>query len=133
MTSGTLEASGISSPVLIRRDKYGIPYVEADNDDDAWYGLGFCQGQDRAFQIEVFLRTVRGTVAEIVGHEAIPIDRLSRRIGFQRVAERQLECLDDETLRMVQAFARGITDGVRVGCHRQAHEFTSQAKPVFCY
>lgn len=130
VTSGTLEVSGISSPVFIRRDNYGIPYVEADNDDDAWYGLGFCQGQDRAFQIEMFLRTARGTVAEIVGHEAIAIDRLSRRIGFQRVAERQLEYLDDEILRMLQAFARGITDGARIGCHRQAHEFTLlRAKP----
>lgn len=122
--SGTLGVFGISRPVLIRRDHYGIPYIEAENDDDAWYGLGFCQGQDRAFQIEVLLRVIRGTMAELVGSKALPIDRLSRRIGFRRAAEQQLECLDDEIRQMLDAFAHGVNDGMRIGCRRQAHEFT---------
>ena len=77
ITAGTLELPGVSEAVLIRRDGYGIPYVEAEGDADAWYGLGFCHGQDRAFQIETLLRTVRGTLAELVGPTGLPVDRLS--------------------------------------------------------
>jgi len=130
ITSGTLKVPGISGPILIRRDQYGIPYIEAENDDDAWYGLGFCQGQDRAFQIEILLRVVRGTLAELVGSEALPIDRLSRRIGFRRVAEQQWGILDNDIRRILEVFTRGVTEGARIGCRRQAHEFTLlRAKP----
>ncbi len=47
--SGTIETHGIEGPVLIRRDRFGIPCIEAQEDHDAWFGLGFCQGQDRAW------------------------------------------------------------------------------------
>ena len=36
---GTLTVPGIHQPVCIRRDAYGIAYVEAQEDADAWYGL----------------------------------------------------------------------------------------------
>ena len=52
ITQGTLRVPGLRQPVTIRRDGYGIPTIDAANDEDAWYGLGFCQGQDRGFQIE---------------------------------------------------------------------------------
>jgi penicillin amidase len=131
MTNGTLKVLRITRPVLIRRDHYGIPYIEAEGDEDAWYGLGFCQGQDRAFQIETLLRVVRGTLAELVGPKALPIDRLSRRIGFRHAAEQQLKALDDETRHILEAFARGVTDGARIGCRRPAHEFSLlRAKPT---
>ncbi|MEA3346199.1 MAG: penicillin acylase family protein [Chloroflexota bacterium] len=123
ITSGTLEAPGINQPVLIRRDRYGIAYIEAEGDEDAWYGLGFCHGQDRAFQLEGLVRIVRGTMAELIGPEALPLDRLSRRIGFHHAAEQQLETLDDEVRRILEAYAQGATEGARLGCRRKAHEF----------
>jgi acyl-homoserine lactone acylase PvdQ len=55
---GTVEVTGIHQQVTIRRDAYGVPYIEAQNDEDAWYGLGFCHGQDRAFQLEGLVRVV---------------------------------------------------------------------------
>lgn len=122
-TTGSLEVAGIDRPVVIRRDRYGITYVEAEGDTDAWYGLGFCHGQDRAFQLETLSRLVRGTTAELIGPPMLPLDRLSRRIGFQRVADGQLEALDDDTRAMLEAYARGVTDGATVGCARPAHEF----------
>jgi penicillin amidase len=121
--AGTLKVSGVSRPVLIRRDGYGIAYIEAEGDNDAWYGLGFCHGQDRAFQLEGLLRVVHGALAELVGPAALPVDRLSRRIGFLRTAEQQLKVLDDESRQTLEAYARGVTDGAQVGCRQSAHEF----------
>src|SRR5512145_2278119 len=106
ITSGTLKVAGIRQPVVIRRDSYGIAYIEAENDDDAWYGLGFCQAQDRAFQLESRLRVVHGRVAEMVGAAALPVDRLARRIGFAHAAEQQFTRLDDDIRRMLEAYAR---------------------------
>jgi penicillin amidase len=124
ITSGDLQVSGITRPVMIRRDQYGIPHIEAENDDDAWYGLGFCQGQDRAFQIETQLRVVRGTLAELVGPSALAVDRLSRRIGFSYSAEKLRKKLSGEIRKLLESFVLGVNDGVVKGCRRKAHEFT---------
>src|SRR3984957_2220007 len=76
--AGKLTVPGVRDKLVIHRDRWGIPYVEANNDEDAWFGLGFCHGQDRAFQLEILLRIVRGTLAELVGIAALRVDRLSR-------------------------------------------------------
>ena len=72
--SGEIEVTGARSAVTIRRDRYGIPYIEAESDEDAWYGVGFCQGQDRAFQLEMLLRIARGTVSELAGPAGLGMD-----------------------------------------------------------
>jgi penicillin amidase len=122
ITRGTLGVRGIDRDLVIRRDEHGIPYVEAQTDADAFYGLGFCQGQDRAFHLELLLRLVHGTLSEVVGAEMLPVDRLSRRVGFTRIARDQLPLADERTRAQLEAFARGINDGVRLGLPHKPHE-----------
>jgi penicillin amidase len=119
---GTIRVPGMREAVTIRRDSHGIAYVEAGSDDGAFYGLGFCQGQDRAFHLELFRRAARGTVSEVVGAEMLPVDRLSRRIGFARIAAAQLPLLDDATRLQLESFARGVNDGTRLGLPKRPHE-----------
>lgn len=123
VSSGVLEVSGTESEVTIRRDQYGIPYIEATNDLDAWYGLGFCHGQDRAFQMEMLLRLTRGTLSELVGSSGLAIDRLSRRIGFHHFAELQADSLESKDREVITAYCRGVWEGSSIGCDRVAHEF----------
>ena len=59
---GDLAVPGLRDRVTVRRDKYGVPHIDAAGDADAWFALGFCQGQDRAFQLETNLRVGRGTL-----------------------------------------------------------------------
>ncbi|MBL9026974.1 MAG: penicillin acylase family protein [Myxococcales bacterium] len=119
---GTIHATGLHAAIEIRRDAHGIPSIFAQNDDDAFFGLGFCHGQDRAAQLELLVRTVRGTLAEVAGEEGLPVDRLARRIGFKRAAGAQLEVARPEVRAQLDAYARGITAGVRLGAKRRAHE-----------
>ena len=120
---GTVRLHGIAGPVTIRRDQWAIPHIEAANDEDAWFGLGFCQGQDRAFQLELRLRTVRGTLSQLVGSKTLAIDRLSRRVGMRYAAEQQLRVLASDVRAHIDAFARGINAGIAHGLPRPAHEF----------
>jgi penicillin amidase len=79
----------------------------------------------------MLLRTTRGTLAEIVGPAGLPLDRLSRRIGFHHSAKAQMEVLDPEIRQMLAAFARGVTDGARLGSQKPAHEFALlRARPT---
>jgi penicillin amidase len=124
ITSGEIRLPGIGHPVVIRRDRYGIPYIQAETEVDAWYGLGFCHGQDRAFQLEILRRTSRGTMAELIGPQGLQMDRLSRRFGFHHYAKQQMGALDADIHQTLKAFADGVTHGTSVGCKQQAHEFT---------
>ena len=91
VTGGTLEVSGLRGPVSIGRDRYGIPFIEAEDELDAFYGFGFCQGQDRAFQIELSMRAAAGTLSELFGPATLGVDRLTRRAGLSHAARQQLE------------------------------------------
>ena len=122
-TRGRLTVAGLRGPLQIHRDRWGIPYIEAGNDDDAFFGLGFCHGQDRAFQLEVLLRAIRGTLSELVGVAALPIDRMSRRIGFAFASRQQLACLDADVRAQLVAFAAGVNAGTTAGLPRRPHEF----------
>ena len=64
-TRGTLRVEGLGAQVIVNRDRWGIPHVDAHTAADAWFGLGFCHGQDRAFQLELLARAGRGTIAEM--------------------------------------------------------------------
>ena len=123
ITGGVLTVSGIERPVVIHRDRYGIPYIQAKSDEDAWYGLGFCQAQDRAFALETMLRAARGTLSEMVGVRGLPVDRLSRRLGILHSARPHLDVLDSDVRAVFDSFARGVTDGLSAGAARPAHEF----------
>ena len=75
--TGALTVAGIEAPVTIRRDRFGIPHIDAASTVDAWFALGFCQGQDRTFQLEATRRVLHGTLSALVGADGLPIDRLS--------------------------------------------------------
>lgn len=119
--TGEHRVPGLVAPLTVRRDKFGVPTVEADNDADAFFGLGFVQAQDRGFQLEALVRVVRGTMAALVGKKALPLDRLSRRIGFRRASGPQLAVLDADIRTALDAFTRGINAGRQFG--RPPHEF----------
>jgi penicillin amidase len=123
VTRGTVTAPGLERPVRIRRDRWGVPTIDAATDADAWYGLGFCHGQDRSFQLETLLRVTRGTLAELAGERGLSVDRLARRIGFLESARQQLPLLEPDTQAMLAAYAAGVTAGATLGVPRPAHEF----------
>jgi penicillin amidase len=121
-TRGRIEVEGIGAKIDVRRDRWGVPHIRAGSDADAWFGLGFCHGQDRAFQLEMIQRAARGTLAEIVGRDAVAMDRLSRRIGFYRAAESRLRAQDEAYRDLAAAYAAGVNAGRTRGLRRRPHE-----------
>ncbi len=122
-TSGDLRVPGLAAPIAVRRDKWGVPHIEAANEADAWFALGFCQAQDRGGQLEVLWRVARGNLAEWVGVAALGADRMSRRIGFFRSAISQWPHLGEVEQAVLQAYVAGINAGFAKGLSRPPHEF----------
>ena len=57
---GTIELRGLEGPVRVRRDRWGVPHVEAAGAPDLWFAQGFCHGQDRLWQMDFYRRVVSG-------------------------------------------------------------------------
>ncbi len=107
-TRGRLRVMGPTEPIEIRRDRWGVPHVRARTRHDLWFGQGFCHGQDRLWQLELYRRTATGRLAEIGGRAALPADRLMRTLGLARVAEREAEELDPAMRSELDAFCAGV-------------------------
>ena len=105
---GSLVAAGLSAPVDIVRDAYGVPHITASNDHDLYFAQGFVHAQDRLFQMDMERRVARGELAEVYGEQALPADRLFRHLGFAARAPAFFASLPERT----KAIARAYCDGV---------------------
>ena len=113
--SGRLRVEGVRETLSVTRDRWGIPHVRARNDEDAWFGLGFCQGQDRPFQLGTLARVAKGRLSESLGPEGLACDRYVRRMGIPQGADALWAAQTDTTRASISAFAAGIEAGMREG------------------
>ncbi len=105
---GTIELPGLEGPVRVRRDRWGVPHIEADHSADLWFAEGFCHGQDRLWQMDFYRRVVSGRVSEFAGPDGLPVDRLMRTLGMRRTAEREEASLDPELRALLERFCEGV-------------------------
>jgi penicillin amidase len=49
---GTVEVTELHGPVRIRRDRWGVPHIEADVRDDLFFAQGYCHAQERLWQMD---------------------------------------------------------------------------------
>src|SRR5678815_5285217 len=106
-----VQVQGIKDRITIRRDDRGIPYIEAQNDEDLFFGQGYATAQDRLWQMDLFRRTARGELAEVFGTLSPSIldqDKLHRTYGFAQVAEAEAAAASQRTRTVLEAFARGV-------------------------
>lgn len=52
-TKGSIELAGLSGPVDVKRDSYGIPQIYASSDADLFMAQGYVQAQDRFYEMDV--------------------------------------------------------------------------------
>lgn len=107
-TEGDLGLVGITAPVSVTRDEFGIPTIRAANLSDLYAGLGFAHAQDRLWQMEFSRRLGQGRLSEILGEDALGIDRFMRTLGLYRVAEGTLAHLNDQTRAWLESYADGV-------------------------
>lgn len=87
---GTLSLQGVSAPVIVTRDNFGIPHIQANNKLDALRALGFVQASERLFQLEMARRLTQGELSELFGDAALGMDKLYRSLMLKRSVERMI-------------------------------------------
>jgi len=105
---GKITVPGITKPVEIIRDSYGMPHIYAQTDADAYFALGYCMAQDRLFHMDLMRRAARGKLAEILGKDLIPVDRFFRTITAGKSCEEIAAAYKPETLSAAKDYAAGV-------------------------
>lgn len=80
---GTVAVPGVSEPVEIVRDKWGVTHIYAKNQDDLFFAQGYAMGQDRLWQLYMWRMEHEGRLSEILGPAAFARDRQTRLLMFR--------------------------------------------------
>ncbi|MBM3190072.1 MAG: penicillin acylase family protein, partial [Chloroflexi bacterium] len=93
----------------ILRDDYGVPHISAPSNRALFYAYGYAVAQDRLWQLDLFRRAARGTMAEVLGASALASDRAERRDGYTEAEYQALfDALPDEAQLVLSAYRNGI-------------------------
>ncbi|MFZ1268402.1 MAG: penicillin acylase family protein, partial [Anaerolineae bacterium] len=106
--NGTLSLPGLTAPVEIIRDRWGVPHIYAANDHDVFFAQGFVHAQDRLWQMELNRRLATGRLSEMLGDLALDTDRATRTFGFERLGRADWELLPAEDRQRIEAYCAGI-------------------------
>ena len=112
---GELAAAGLEGAVRIVRDRWGVPHVRAGSARDAFFAQGFCLGQERMWQIELYRQMAHGRAAALLNEGLLRIDRLNRRMGYGRDAAAEWEEQSDDARMILQAYADGVNAAIEAG------------------
>lgn len=102
------DVPGISAPIEIRIDRWGIPHIYAESEYDLFFGQGFNAARDRLFQLEVWRRQATGTVAEILGPREAERDIGTRLFMFRGSMGQELNHYHPRGSLIVNAFVDGV-------------------------
>lgn len=111
--SGELILEELHENTEVLFDEYGIPHIYAQNEEDAYFTLGYVQAQERLFQMELYRRLIQGRTSEIFGEALISTDKYFLTLGLNNIAEAAAKKhfsppFDQKYQKPVLAYLRGI-------------------------
>lgn len=104
----TLRVAGLSRPVEIIRDRWGVSHIYASNEHDLFFAQGFSAARDRLFQLELWRRQATGTVAELLGPREVQRDIGARLFKFRGDMAQELRHYHPHGPAIVRAFVDGV-------------------------
>jgi penicillin G amidase len=109
----TIAAPG--GPVTLTRSPEGVAHLSARGTGDLWYAQGYLHATDRLFQMDTLRRNASGTVAELLGPDALPQDVQLRTLGLRRAAERSWAAAGPRLRSAVTAYTAGVNAKLAAG------------------
>ncbi len=103
-----IQMPGLSQPVDILRDRWGINHIYAQNEADLFFAQGYAAARDRLFQFEVWRRQATGTVAEILGRRELLRDTGARLHMFRGDLDEELNRYHPRGKAIIEAYVRGV-------------------------
>ena len=105
---GDVHLAGLSAPVIVRRDRHGVPHIDAATQDDLFIAQGYVTAQDRLCQMDASRRNANGELAEVMGPALIQHDKTERVLQIRLTAQRFYANLSADDRRRFDDYARGV-------------------------
>ena len=106
--SRQVDAAGLSAPLEIIDDPYGVPHIRAGSIPDAFFGQGYVVARDRLFQLDFAHRRELGRMAEAFGADFAPYDARARLFLYRSSVEEELARVPAEVVACARAYVAGI-------------------------
>ena len=106
--TAAIQMAGLTQPVEIIRDQWGINHIYAQNEADLFFAQGYAAAKDRLFQFEIWRRQATGTVAEILGRREAKRDQGARLHQFRGDLDDELNRYHPRGKLIVESYVRGI-------------------------
>ena len=103
--------------ITIKRDPHGIPLIYASSYEDALFGQGYTEANDRGMQM-IFMRIIaQGRISEILNSsmDMLEADIFLRRMDWYGDARDVADSIGDETRELVNAWVAGVNDRFHKG------------------
>jgi penicillin G amidase len=120
---GQVLIRGLSAPVTVTRDGHGVPTIEASTFEDLFFAQGYVTAQDRLWQMDMMRRYASGELSEIVGEDAVRLDREQRILGLRDAANKAMEIASPRDRSFFEAYARGVNAYIATRGDRLPIEF----------
>jgi penicillin amidase len=108
ITEGHQVVKGLIADVTIRRDSHGVPAIQAANDSDAFFAVGYIHAQDRLWQLELQRRTAYGRLSEVLGQASVSQDLWFRTLDLHGAVRSAWSALSEDARVSLTAYAAGI-------------------------
>lgn len=132
---GELELSKLNNEVSVHFDDYGVPHINAQNQEDAYRALGYVHAQDRLWQMELIRRVAAGRLSEVFGeNKAVQeADIFFSGLGIEEDAERCIKQLDEksDSYKFATAYIDGINQFIESGFTPVEYKLTGLKKEAF--
>ncbi|MEO8677936.1 MAG: penicillin acylase family protein [Vicinamibacterales bacterium] len=105
---GEVTLSGLSTPVQVIFDSYGVPSIYATDSDDAWFAAGAMHARDRLWQMELYRRVTLGRLSEVMGERTMPIDQRFLTLGLRAAAEAEWQRASPAVKAALESYSHGV-------------------------
>lgn len=114
---GRVQLQHLSKEVAIHFDEFGVPHINAKNQEDAYVALGYLHAQERLWQMELIRRIAPGRLSEIFGKDLLKTDVFFSGLGIEEAAEKAITNLDknSEAYLLTQKYLDGINQYIEEG------------------
>jgi penicillin amidase len=103
------EISSQYGTATLRYDDDGVPHIRAQSEEALHFAVGYAQGADRLFQMDLQRRQMRGELSAIVGGVTLDSDQFHVKMDFAGAAEATWQRFEGTDIqRLLVAYTEGV-------------------------